>query len=105
MEDTPPLAANRYRDTRAGDLRTADVGRTVRLAGWVAGKRDHGGLLFVDLRDPGGSEPGGLVQLVAHPDVTAFEVLSRLRVESVVSVSGQVVARTPETVNAKLATG
>ena len=81
------------------------MGRTVRLAGWVAAKRDHGGLLFVDLRDPGGLEPGGLVQLVAHPDVAAFEVLSHLRVESVISVSGQVVARTPETVNAKLATG
>ncbi len=68
MEDSRPLAVNRYRDTRGGSLRFDDVGRTVRLAGWVAAKRDHGGLLFLDLRDAGGVEPGGLVQLVAHPD-------------------------------------
>jgi aspartyl-tRNA synthetase len=105
MEHTRPLAVNRYRDARGGSLRVDDVGRTVRLAGWVAAKRDHGGLLFVDLRDAGGIEPGGLVQLVAHPDLAAFEVLSHLRVESAISVSGAVVARTPETVNPKLATG
>jgi aspartyl-tRNA synthetase len=105
MEQTRPLAVNQYRDTRAGSLRTDDVGRTVRLAGWVAATRDHGGLLFVDLRDAGGGQPGGLVQLVAHPDVAAFEVLSQLRLESVISVTGEVVARTPATVNPKLATG
>ena len=105
MEQTPPLAINRYRDLRGGSLRPEDAGRTVRLAGWMAAKRDHGGLLFVDLRDPAGSAPGGLVQLVAHPDLAAFEVLARLRVESVISVTGEVVARTPETVNPKLETG
>ncbi|MGH9116119.1 MAG: aspartate--tRNA ligase [Acidimicrobiales bacterium] len=100
MEPSPPLAVNRYRDSRAGELRPADVGRRVRLAGWVAARRDHGGLLFVDLRDA-----GGLVQLVAHPGAAAFEVLADLRLESVVSVSGEVVARPAETVNPKLATG
>ncbi len=105
MEDSRPLAVNRYRDTRAGSLRSTDVGRFVRLAGWMAAKRDHGGLLFVDFRDPGGVEPGGLVQLVAHPEQPAFERLAHLRVESVISVSGEVVARPPETVNPKLATG
>jgi len=105
MEQTRPLASNRYRDTWAGSLRPIDVGRTVRLAGWVGAKRDHGGLLFVDLRDPGGSQPGGLVQLVAHPEVAAFEALARLRVESVISVTGSVVARAAGTVNPKLATG
>ncbi|MGH9057335.1 MAG: aspartate--tRNA ligase [Acidimicrobiales bacterium] len=100
MEPKPPLAANRYRDSRAGDLRVGDAGRRVRLAGWVAAKRDHGGLLFVDLRDA-----GGLAQLVAHPGAAAFDVLAHLRVESVVSVSGEVVARPPDTVNPKLATG
>jgi aspartyl-tRNA synthetase len=105
MEQTRPLAVNRYRDARGGDLRPDDVGREVRLAGWVAAKRDHGGLLFVDLRDAGGTEPGGLVQLVAHPDLAAFGTLSQLRLESVVSVTGAVVARTEETVNPKLATG
>ena len=105
MEDTRPLAVNRYRDTRGGSLRPDDVGRAVRLAGWLAAKRDHGGLLFVDLRDPGGTEIGGLVQLVAHPSEAGFETLSALRLESVVSVTGDVVARQPETVNPKLGTG
>jgi aspartyl-tRNA synthetase len=105
MAQDLPLAVNRYRDARGGSLRPGDVGRSVRLAGWMAAKRDHGGLLFLDLRDPGGRAPGGLVQLVAHPDRAAFEVLSHLRVESVVSVSGEVVARPPETVNPKLDTG
>src|ERR1700748_3607819 len=99
-----PLAVNRYRDRRGEDLGPGDVGRTVRLAGWVAAKRDHGGLLFVDLRDPAGSADAGVVQLGAHPGLAAFDTLSHLRLESVVSVTGQVVARPEETVNPKLAT-
>jgi aspartyl-tRNA synthetase len=71
----------------------------------MAAKRDHGGLLFVDLRDPGGTQPGGLVQLVSGPDEPAFSVLEGLRLESVVCVTGTVAARPPETVNPKLATG
>jgi aspartyl-tRNA synthetase len=105
MEQTRPLAVNRYRDARAGSLRAEDVGRSVRLAGWVAAKRDHGGLLFVDLRDAGGVEAGGLVQLVAHPERPAFEVLSHLRLESVIHITGVVTARPPETANPRLATG
>ena len=105
MESPPPLAINRYRDHRCGDLRRADVGREVRLAGWMAAKRDHGGLLFVDLRDPGGIVAGGVVQLVVHPDEPAFPVLADLRLESVVSVTGTVIARAQETVNPRLATG
>jgi aspartyl-tRNA synthetase len=100
-----PLAVNRYRDARGGDLRSSDVGRTVRLAGWIAARRDHGGLLFLDLRDDGGLAPAGLVQLVAHPDSPELAALSRLRVESVISVTGEVVARSEATVNPKLATG
>jgi aspartyl-tRNA synthetase len=111
---------NRYRDSLCGRLRPADIGTHVRLAGWVAAKRDHGGLLFVDLRDPVGPEAdlpapeGGyllgdhralVVQLVCHPGGEAFDVLSGLRLESVVSVTGKVVARPPGTVNPKLATG
>lgn len=103
--DALPLAVNRYRDRRAGDLRAADVGATVRLAGWVAAKRDHGGLLFVDLRDPSGLEPGGVVQLVSHPDDGAFEVLGDLRVESTISVEGEVVARAEGNRNPRIATG
>ena len=112
---------NRYRDVRCGSLRAAHVGAHVRVAGWVATKRDHGGLLFIDLRDPAGpdaylpaGEDGGIlrgdhrslvVQVVTHPEDPAFEVLSRLRLESVVSIDGQVVARPPANVNPKLATG
>lgn len=105
MEPSPPLAANRYRDHRCGDLRSGDVGREVRLAGWMAAKRDHGGLLFVDLRDPSGVVAGGEVQLVAKPEDPVFEVLSALRLESVLAVTGTVIARTTETVNPRLPTG
>jgi aspartyl-tRNA synthetase len=105
MSAPPPLAVNRYRDHRGGSLRPGDVGTTVRLAGWIAAKRDHGGLLFVDLRDPGGLVAGEVVQLVVHPDQTAFASLEHLRLESVVSVVGTVVARAPETVNPRIATG
>jgi aspartyl-tRNA synthetase len=105
MEPSVPLAPNAYRDRRCGDLRPADIGTTVRLAGWMAAKRDHGGLLFVDLRDPGGVAPGGVVQLVAHPGGDAFAAIEGLRLESVVSVRGEVVARPAETVNSRLATG
>jgi aspartyl-tRNA synthetase len=105
MADLRPLTVNRYRDHRGGDLRLADVGTTVRLAGWVAAKRDHGGLLFIDLRDAGGLAPGGTVQLVLHPDQPAYAELEGLRVESVVSVTGRLVARSPDTVNPRIETG
>jgi aspartyl-tRNA synthetase len=99
--DTP----NPYRETKVGTLRAEAAGRTVRLAGWVAAKRDHGGLLFVDLRDPGGTEAAAVVQLVAHPGKAAFNDLSGLRLESVVSVTGEVKLRPPEMVNPRLPTG
>jgi aspartyl-tRNA synthetase len=105
MPDSLPLAVNRYRDRRAGSLGSDDVGNTVRLAGWVAAKRDHGGLLFVDLRDPAGLAAAGEVQLVVHPDEAAGPVLAGARVESAITVVGTVVARSAETVNPKLATG
>ncbi|MGH6956759.1 MAG: aspartate--tRNA ligase, partial [Caulobacteraceae bacterium] len=89
-----------YRTHTCGALRLADAGANVRLSGWVHRKRDHGGLLFVDLRDH-----HGLTQLVAHPGETGFDVLDALRAESVVRVDGEVVARTAETVNPNLATG
>jgi aspartyl-tRNA synthetase (EC 6.1.1.12) len=72
----------------------------VRLSGWVHRKRDHGGLLFVDLRDN-----FGITQLVATAGVPALAALEALRLESVVTVDGDVVARPPETVNPELATG
>ncbi len=96
----PPLTDNRYRSVRAGQVTEDQVGQRLRLAGWVAAKRDHGGLLFIDLRDA-----GGVLQLVSHPDRPGFEALSGLRVESVVSVEGVVVARQEKDFNQKLPTG
>lgn len=89
-----------YRTHTCGQLRADDVGSQVRLSGWVHRKRDHGNLLFVDLRDH-----FGLTQIVANADDADFAVLAGARVESVVTVTGAVVARSPETVNAALPTG
>jgi len=89
-----------YRTHTCAELRLADVGKTVRLSGWVHRKRDHGHLLFVDLRDH-----YGITQIVADTDSPAFRTLDRIRVESVVTVEGEVVARSPDTVNPNLATG
>ena len=89
-----------YRTHSCAELRVTNVGETVRLSGWVHRKRDHGHLLFVDLRDH-----FGITQIVADTDSPAFKVLDRLRVESVVTVEGAVVARSAETINANLATG
>lgn len=95
MSGLPP-----YRTHRCGDLRLADAGATVRLSGWIHRKRDHGGLLFVDLRDH-----YGITQLVAMAGSDVLRALDALRLESVVTVTGDVVARTAETVNPALATG
>src|SRR5665213_2834705 len=94
--------ANRYRERWCGELRASDAGTTVRVAGWVHRRRDHGGLIFIDLRDR-----TGLVQLVFHPDSApqAHAAAHELRSEAVLSVSGPVVLRAPATVNPGLATG
>ncbi len=89
-----------YRSHTCGQLRKSEVGQSVRLSGWIHRKRDHGGLLFVDLRDH-----YGLTQCVLEPESPHFEKLERMRVESVVTVTGKVVARSDETVNANLPTG
>ncbi|KQW71448.1 aspartate--tRNA(Asp/Asn) ligase [Phenylobacterium sp. Root77] len=89
-----------YRTHTAGALRAADTGKTVRLSGWIHRKRDHGGLVFIDLRDH-----YGLTQLVISPETPGFDVIERLRAESVIRIDGEVVARSPETVNANLPTG
>jgi aspartyl-tRNA synthetase len=89
-----------YRSHTCGALRLADQGANVRLSGWIHRKRDHGGLLFVDLRDH-----YGLTQLVAHPGAPGFESLERLRAESVVRIDGDVIARDGDTINPNLPTG
>jgi len=89
-----------YRSHTCADLRATDVGSTVRLSGWIHRKRDHGGVLFIDLRDH-----YGLTQLVCRAGTEALATLDSLRVESVVTVTGEVVGREGGAVNAKLATG
>src|SRR5437763_17215730 len=95
-----PVLMHAYRTHTCGALRLGDAGATVRLSGWVHRKRDHGQLLFVDLRDH-----YGLTQCVIDSSSPLFKTADALRVESVITVTGTVAARSPETVNAKLPTG
>ncbi|MEO1968793.1 MAG: aspartate--tRNA ligase [Sphingomonadaceae bacterium] len=89
-----------YRTHTCAQLSQDNVGETVRLSGWVHNKRDHGGVLFVDLRDH-----YGITQIVADSDSAALSVLEKLKLESVVTIDGLVKARAPEAVNANLPTG
>ncbi|KQU99011.1 aspartate--tRNA ligase [Devosia sp. Root105] len=91
---------HRYRTHTCAALRQGDVGNNVRLSGWVHRVRDHGGLLFIDLRDH-----YGLTQLVIDPDSKAFKLAETVRSEWVIRVDGEVKQRTPETVNGKQPTG
>ena len=94
--------ANRYRDHWAGQLGAGDVGEHPRVAGWVHRRRDHGGLIFIDLRDR-----TGLLQLVFRPEEApeAHAAAGRLRAEDVVSATGELLRREEGTVNPNLATG
>src|SRR5271157_1631076 len=89
-----------YRSHNCAALRAANIGQTARLSGWVHAKRDHGGLLFIDLRDH-----FGLTQCVFAAGTPAFAAAEHLRVESVITVTGSVVERAPGTTNPKLPTG
>ncbi len=89
-----------YRTHNCGQLRLSDAGAVVRLSGWVHRKRDHGQLLFVDLRDH-----YGLTQCVIDSSSPIFKTADALRLESVVTVGGKLKRRTDDTVNPKLATG
>jgi aspartyl-tRNA synthetase len=89
-----------YRTHKCAELRDSHVGETVRLSGWVHRKRDHGGVLFVDLRDH-----YGMTQIVADTDSPALPILEALRLESVITIDGEVKARSAGTVNAHLPTG
>ena len=89
-----------FRTQTCGGLRKSDVGQKAKLAGWIHSVRDHGGVIFIDLRDHYGK-----TQIVVNPKMDFYQELEKWRVETVVSFTGTVVARTPETVNPKLATG
>src|SRR5262252_10443808 len=89
-----------YRTHTCGALRLADAGETARLSGWVHRKRDHGQLLFIDLRDH-----YGITQCVIDISSPLFMTADALRLETVVTMTGRIAARSPETVNPKLATG
>jgi aspartyl-tRNA synthetase len=91
---------HRYRSHTCGALRASDISKTARLSGWVHRVRDHGGLLFIDLRDH-----YGITQVVADPDSPAFKIAETLRSEWVVRVDGEVRARPGGTVNTELPTG
>jgi aspartyl-tRNA synthetase len=89
-----------YRTHTCGELRKTDVGETVKLSGWLHRRRDHGGVLFLDLRDH-----HGLTQIVFNPGASGFETVDHLRAESVLTIEGKVVARDESLVNANLDTG
>ena len=102
MSDVPTLSPNEYRDAWCGQVLHDRVDSEVRVAGWVNRRRDHGGLIFIDLRDR-----TGIVQLVFHPDSSGegFELAHKLRAEDVLTASGPVVRRAEDTVNPELPTG
>ena len=91
---------HQYRTHTCAQLRASDAGSAARLSGWVHAKRDHGGLLFIDLRDH-----YGITQCVFTAGSAAFETAESVRPESVITVTGKVVARDKATVNPRLTTG
>jgi aspartyl-tRNA synthetase len=96
------VETNRWRDLYTGEVRPEHVGQSLAVAGWVARRRDHGGLIFIDLRDH-----TGIVQLVVNPERSpgAAEVAHEIRSEFVVRAEGEVVLRAPEAVNPNIPTG
>ena len=89
-----------YRTHTCNELRASDAGKTVKLSGWMFRLRDHGGILFVDLRDH-----YGLTQIVVHPSRSFFGLVEKAHLESVITVTGEVKLRTPDTINPDLPTG
>ena len=91
---------NHYRTHKCNELKISDVDKSVNLSGWVNRKRDHCGLLFIDLRDH-----YGLTQLVFDPDSNAFDLAEKITAETVIKISGKVVKRDDDTINSNLSTG
>src|SRR5665213_1616670 len=100
LPDRPRMTMHRYRSHTCGALRESDIGKQVRLSGWCHRIRDHGGVLFIDLRDH-----YGLTQAVADPDSPAFKMAETLRAEWVVRIDGKVRRRPGGTENPELPTG
>jgi len=100
MKPIDGAGMHQYRTHTCGDLRSGDVGEQARVSGWVHRVRDHGGLLFIDLRDH-----YGLTQCVADPDSPAFSQVETLRAEWVIRVDGEVKRRSDDTINSQLPTG
>ena len=95
-----PPRSNAYRDAWCGELTAAREGETVHVAGWVHRRRDHGGVIFIDVRDR-----SGIVQLTFHPESAAFGLAEKLRPEHVLSAAGGIVRREERNVNPNLKTG
>jgi len=91
---------HRYRTHTCNDLNTSHANETVSLAGWVHRIRDHGGVLFIDLRDH-----YGITQVLADPDSDVFFEVEKLKAESVIKITGEVRLRSPELINNKIPTG
>ncbi|MFV0514986.1 MAG: aspartate--tRNA ligase, partial [Jhaorihella sp.] len=89
-----------YRSHNCAELSAGNTGQTVRLSGWVHRVRDHGGVLFIDLRDH-----YGVTQVLCDPDSPVFEAVEKLRSEWCIRIDGEVKARAPELINPKLPTG
>lgn len=92
--------SQKYRTHLCGRVRESDISKKIKVAGWIHSVRDHGGIIFIDLRDY-----SGLVQVVIDPKMAFYQSLENWRLETVVSFSGSVIARSKETVNSKLTTG
>lgn len=91
---------SKFRTHNCGELQKEDAGKKVKLAGWIHSVRDHGGVIFIDLRDH-----FGITQIVINPDMAFYQELERWRIESVVSFAGSILERSPENVNPKIPTG
>ena len=91
---------NKYRTHNCNELRKEHVGNSVTLSGWINKKRDHGNLLFIDLRDN-----YGITQCIIDKDNANFNTLEKIQLETVVCIEGQVVNRSNDTINKEIKTG
>ena len=91
---------NKYRSHNCNELRKKDVGNNVLLSGWINKKRDHGNLLFIDLRDN-----YGITQCIIDKENQKFSEIEKIQLETVVKINGKVVNRTKDTINKEISTG